>query len=128
MATTPSEAERSSQPHTDAQQSSPAVVTGQADTDTLPQFGVLDDTATQEILTALGDGPKRGRELVQMCEASRATIYRRVDSLDSVGLISAEMTSDTNGPRCKEFRLVRDRLTVTIDEGTISLAIDSSTQ
>lgn len=128
MATTSSEATRCSQPREDAHESSPAVLTSQTATHTLPQFDLLDDTATQEILTAVCNGPKRGRELVQRCEASRATIYRRVDRLESVGLLTAEVTSDTDGPRCKEFRLARDRLAVTIDGGTISLVIESTSK
>lgn len=127
MATTPSESKRRSQSHERAYEASPDVLTSQTAAHTPPQFDLLDDTATQEILTALCDGPKRGRELVRLCEASRATIYRRVDRLDSIGLLTADVTSDSSGPRCKEFRLVRDRLRVTIDGGTISLAVDSTT-
>lgn len=124
MATTPDKASQRRQPQKEAHDSSPDPLITQADTHTLPQFDLLDDTATQEILTALGDGPKRGRELVNLCGASRATIYRRVDSLETFGLITTEVTSDTDGHRCKEFRLLRDQLVVTINDGTISLVVE----
>jgi predicted transcriptional regulator len=84
-------------------------------------LGLLDDEYAREILTVLSVDPKQGRELVEVCEASRPTVYRRVNRLEDAGLVAAEMTVDPDGHHCKEFRLVRDRLTVTVEDGAITV-------
>lgn len=101
-------------------------LTTRADDQTPAQFDVLDDRYAREILTTLSDGPKRGRELTETCAASRTTIYRRINSLESIGLVNAETTLDPDGHHCKEFRLVRDKLAVTIENGTITVTVQSA--
>lgn len=101
-------------------------LTTRADDQTPAQFDVLDDRHTQEILTTLSDGPKRGRELTETCTASRTTIYRRINSLEAIGLVNAETTLDPDGHHCKKFRLVRDKLVVTIENGIITVTVQSA--
>jgi DNA-binding HxlR family transcriptional regulator len=84
-------------------------------------ISLLDDEHTQSILAALAGGPRRGRELIDACAASRPTVYRRLDSLTEAGLVTAETHVDPDGHHCKQFRLVRDRLTVRIEAGTVTV-------
>lgn len=91
------------------------------------RLSLLDDEYTQEVLVVLGRAPQRGRDLVTACEASRPTVYRRLNRLEEAGLVEAEMTVDPDGHHCKEFRLVRDRLTVVIEDGTITVTARPST-
>jgi DNA-binding HxlR family transcriptional regulator len=86
-----------------------------------PRMALLTDEFVRDILDVLGDGPKRGRDLAAACDASRSTIYRRINRLEDVGLVTAETTVDPDGHHCKEFRLVRDQLTVSVEDGSITV-------
>jgi predicted transcriptional regulator len=97
-------------------------------TDDVPvQLELLDDEYTREILAALGTGPQEGRELDDRCSASRATIYRRLNRLEEAGLVTTEMALDADGHHRKRFCLVRDRLTVAITDGAITVTAHPKT-
>jgi DNA-binding HxlR family transcriptional regulator len=92
-----------------------------SDSEAPTRLSLLDDEYARELLTTLTAGPMRGRELAARCEASRPTVYRRLNSLESAGLVATETSVDPDGHHCKEFRLVRDRLTVRIEDGAITV-------
>jgi DNA-binding PadR family transcriptional regulator len=69
----------------------------------------------------LADGSRHGRELAEMCDVSRATIYRRLNRLEAAGFITTELSYDSSGHHRKEFHLLRDRLTVTVDAGEMTV-------
>ena len=106
--------ERSTDPTEDS-------LVARSDSEAPERLSLLDDEYARDILTALTAGPLRGRELAARCDASRPTVYRRLDSLESAGLVATETTVDPDGHHCKEFRLVRDRLTVRIEDGAITV-------
>jgi DNA-binding transcriptional ArsR family regulator len=85
------------------------------------QLRLLDDAYAREILAALAETPLRGRDLIERCDASRSTVYRRLDRLQSAGLVTAETTADPNGHHCRTFRLVRSDLTVRVEDGAITV-------
>jgi len=97
-----------------------AVVVDACD-DVPAQLRLLDDEYAREILAALADAPMRGRDLIERCEMSRATVYRRLDRLRAAGFVTAETAVDPNGHHCQEFRLARDELTVRIENGTLTV-------
>jgi DNA-binding transcriptional ArsR family regulator len=82
---------------------------------------VLDDDHAREIVRALAAGPACGRRLSRACSASRPTVYRRLDALEDAGLVTADLRLDADGHHRKRFRLARDRLTVTIDDGALTV-------
>lgn len=102
------------------------------ETDSEPTSGspqvvsLLDDEHAREILTCLASGPKRGRELATACACSRATIYRRLNGLESVGLVTASLSIDPDGHHCKQFRLVHDQVTVHISGGSLTVVVDAA--
>lgn len=85
------------------------------------QLRLLDDEYAREILAALAGTPMRGRDLIERCEMSRATVYRRLDRLRAAGLVTAETAVDPDGHHCQEFRLARDELTVRIENGALTV-------
>jgi DNA-binding transcriptional ArsR family regulator len=95
-----------------------AVVVDACD-DVPAQLRLLDDEYAREILAALAGTPMRGRDLIERCEMSRATVYRRLDRLRAAGLVAAETAVDPDGHHCQEFRLARDELTVRIENGAL---------
>jgi len=85
------------------------------------QLDLLADDYARSLLESLGTGPMRGRELAADCEGSRATVYRRLDRLVEAGLVRTEMSLDPEGHHCKLFRLARDTLTVTVEDGGLTV-------
>lgn len=98
-------------------------------TDGVPaQLRLLDDEYTREILAALADAPLRGRDLIERCDASRSTVYRRLDRLRDAGFVAGETTLDPDGHHCEEFRLVRGEVTVRIDGGALTVVTRSAAE
>lgn len=85
------------------------------------QLDLLADDYARSLLAVLAAGPRRGRGLVADCEGSRATVYRRLGRLVEAGLVRAETTLDPDGHHCKEFRLARDSLTVSVEDGAVTV-------
>ena len=84
---------------------------------------LLDNEHTQHILKALCRGPQRGRDLIDACEASRATIYRRLNRLEAAGVVTTELYVDPDGHHCETYRLELDRLRVVVESGTVSVTV-----
>jgi DNA-binding transcriptional ArsR family regulator len=82
---------------------------------------VLDDDHAREILRTLADGPACGRQLSRTCAASRPTVYRRLDRLEDAGLVAFDLRLDADGHHRRRYRLARDRLTVTVEEGALTV-------
>lgn len=89
---------------------------------------LLDNEHTRNILKALCRGPQRGRDLIDTCEASRATIYRRLDRLEAAGLVATGLYVDPDGHHCETYRLRLDRLRVAVESGTVSVTVRSTTE
>ncbi|OYR40556.1 hypothetical protein DJ82_07390 [Halorubrum sp. Ib24] len=89
---------------------------------------LLDNEHTQNILEALCRGPKRGRDLIDACEASRATVYRRLDRLEAAGLVATELYVDPDGHHCETYQIRMDRLHVTVESGTVSVTVRLTTE
>lgn len=73
---------------------------------------LLDDPFTQSILAALDDGDKPARSLVESCEGSRPTVYRRLDRLEEAGVVESHTALHPDGHHRKEYALVVDELTL----------------
>jgi predicted transcriptional regulator len=87
---------------------------------------LLEDDHSREILTTLADGPRHARALADLCGVSRATVYRRLDRLESAGFITTELSPDPDGHHRREFHLLRDRVTVTLTGGTVAVTASPS--
>lgn len=88
---------------------------------------LLDDQYARSILTALTEGPKPARELVGACEGSRPTVYRRLDRLESAGLVASHTALHPDGHHRKEFSATVDRITLSLDDGEFVASLSSST-
>lgn len=83
------------------------------------QLRLLDDEYAREILVALADTPMRGRDLIERCEMSRATVYRRLDRLEDAGLVTSQLRYDPDGHHRREFELALDSIELRVDEGGV---------
>ena len=100
------------------QTSPPESPTGQ--TDDRPESNVsatellelLGDEYTHQVLGAVLERPRTGRELVEATDVSKATVYRRLDRLQAAGIVDARLELDTNGHHRKQFHATAESIQV----------------
>lgn len=88
---------------------------------------VLSDEYTHTLLEALSDSPQPARSLVEDCDMSRPTVYRRLNRLQEYGLVRTTTEINPDGHHRKLFEATLDRLTVGIgaDGPTVRLTIEN---
>lgn len=77
-------------------------------------LAVLAEEYTSEILAALGDEPTPAREIADSSGASRPTVYRRLNRLESIGAVETTTAPSPGGQRRKEFRLVLEEVELSL--------------
>ena len=82
---------------------------------------LLSDTYAQQILTTLADCPTAAATLAEELDASRPTVYRRLNSLESAGLIESTVALDADGHHRKRFHIVVDSANLTFDSSGIEI-------
>jgi DNA-binding HxlR family transcriptional regulator len=87
------------------------------------ELELLDYEYAVTLLRALTESPRRGRELIDDCDGSRSTVYRHLNRLVEEGFVTTETKLDPDGHHCKLFRLVRDTVTVTVEDGSITVTV-----
>jgi DNA-binding HxlR family transcriptional regulator len=65
---------------------------------------LLSDAYACRLLCVLDDGPLSADALVDRCEMSRPTVYRRLDRLTDVGLVEARQSVSPMGTHRRVFR------------------------
>lgn len=84
------------------------------DTDEL--LDLLGDEYTRRVVEALIDEGHTGRELIDVTGDSRATVYRRINDLQELGLIRTTQQLDPNGHHRKVFHLAVNELSVSVGD------------
>ncbi|RDZ62042.1 transcriptional regulator [Haloferax sp. Atlit-12N] len=99
-------------PLTDESDASPAT----DETDIPPEssdddlLDALGDEVSRDVLLACNRAPMTAEELAENCEVSESTIYRRLETLSSLGLI--ERTQRVNAPSKTCYETVVDGLSI----------------
>lgn len=75
---------------------------------------LLEDSYAQEILAALREEPRSARCLHQSLEASRATVYRRLDALEEAGLVTGQLSYDPGGNHRQVFHPTVSELEISV--------------
>lgn len=78
---------------------------------------LLDDEHVQMILEQTASEPKRARELADASNASRATVYRRLNRLEDAGLLTSRMAYDAEGHHHQVFRTTLEAATISLTDG-----------
>lgn len=84
---------------------------------------LLGDDYARRILTALSRRPMNARELTDATEMAKVTTYRRLDRLQSVGLVESRLVVDPNGHHHDRYRLACDRVEFTICDGRVDSSV-----
>ena len=80
---------------------------------------VLSDEYACRLLAALEEGPMGARNLAETCDMSRATAYRRLERLETLGFVTSEMAYDADGHHRKRYRLTLEELHLEIGAGGV---------
>jgi response regulator of citrate/malate metabolism len=101
---------------------------GEPDPEPEELLALLNAEYTQAILTAIQTEAKAARTLAEECNASRATVYRRLNRLQEAGLVDSDMVYDADGHHRAVFETTLDaiRLDVTASGLSASVMIDGA--
>jgi len=93
-------------------------------------LSLLADDYVRSILDALTDGPKPAAELADRCTASTVTIYRRLDRLETAGLVAVETQIAPDGNHRARYRARPASIAVSISEAGLTgdLTIESTAE
>lgn len=85
---------------------------------------LLGDEYAREILDALAAGPATATELVDRCDGSDVTIYRRLNCLEDAGVVRSTPKLSPNGNHCSRYEVVLERVTISMTEDGVAIEVD----
>lgn len=86
-------------------------------------LSVLEDDCGRRLLEQVAAEAKPARALVDAVDASRATVYRRLNALEDAGLVETATQYDEDGHHRKVFRATLERVTLELDDGGLSATV-----
>jgi DNA-binding transcriptional ArsR family regulator len=89
-------------------------------------LALLDDDYSRAILETLHAEASPARDLVDACDASRATVYRRLNRLEDAGLVRSRLAYDPDGHHRTVFEAALDTVTVDLDEDGLALTVSTA--
>jgi len=91
--------------------------------DTSEVLSLLSDEYAREMLNVLVEESLSARALSERLDMSRATVYRRLNRLESAGVIESSMVVDPQGHHRKQFSVVVDRMQLAFHADGVSLEV-----
>ncbi|ELZ16906.1 transcriptional regulator TrmB [Natrinema thermotolerans DSM 11552] len=92
--------------------------------DTETALDLLSDDHARRLLDELDGNQLSATELAERADSSRATVYRRLDSLEDAGLVRSAMSVRADGHHRQRYHIAVDR--VRLEFGSDGLAIEAS--
>ena len=86
-------------------------------------FDVLASRTAREILVLAAEEPVSVRQLAEACDASRPTIYRRINKLTEYELLDETVTIGGPGPHRGTYRTNMDRICFDIEDDDFVVTI-----
>ena len=86
-------------------------------------FQLLADDYARQILLAADQQPRTAKDLSSICDASLATIYRRVSTLRDNGLVDEHSTVADDGSHRRVFETTLEELHLELSDGDLDLSV-----
>ncbi|MBX0297612.1 winged helix-turn-helix domain-containing protein [Haloarcula nitratireducens] len=86
---------------------------------------VFADDYSRMILLAADEEPRTAKDLSDVCDASLATIYRRLSTLREHDLVTVHSTVGSGGEHKQLFETTIDAFHVSISEGDLDLSVET---
>jgi DNA-binding transcriptional ArsR family regulator len=96
------------------------------DSDPTAVLSVLDDEHARAILAAASTEPMSASELSEVCDASTATVYRRIDDLTELGLLEESISVRPDGNHHSVYRATLERFTLELADGEFTTEVETS--
>ncbi|WP_336037465.1 ArsR/SmtB family transcription factor [Halobacterium yunchengense] len=94
------------------------------DSDPTAVLSLLDDEHARAILAAASTEPMSASELSEACEASTATVYRRIDDLTDHGLLEESINVRADGNHHRVYRATFRRFTLELEDGEFGTEVE----
>ena len=89
-------------------------------------MALLDDEYARAILAHLTAEPMSADELCTACEISDSTVYRRLNRLQEVDLVTERQELDPDGHHFKRYVATVERVSITFADGTYEVTVTRS--
>lgn len=90
-------------------------------------FRLLADEYARCILVRTSAAALSAKELAEDCDASLSTVYRRAEALQAEGLLAERTELDDDGHHYTSYEATVGGLTITFEDGTMSMDITEDT-
>lgn len=84
---------------------------------------LLADDCARTILEATAREPQSASALIQQCDASKTTVYRRLEELEEHDLVAVRQQPDEDGHHYKVYAARLDRAVITLTQDGIELSL-----
>lgn len=93
--------------------------------DTVPAdvFALLDDEYARGILRATNNKPMPARHLAEELDASRSTVYQRIERLQALDLLAESTEVDPDGHHRSVYEARLDRVVVELSEDDFTVTV-----
>lgn len=116
---------RQSASSSDAEATQRSVRSDDVDVSTADLLELLADDYAREILTALSSEPMSASDVIEATGITKVTTYRRLDRLESAGLVASTMVIDPDGHHHARYRLCCDRVNVRFGEDGVDSSVST---
>ena len=86
-------------------------------------LSALDDEYARRILTATDQRPMSAKQLSEACDASLPTIYRRIDRLSELNLLTERPEFRDEGRHYSVYEATLDRVVIDLDDGELNISM-----
>jgi predicted transcriptional regulator len=86
-------------------------------------LSLMSDDYARRILDALGAQSLSARELTDRMDASRATVYRRLDKLEEAGIVESTMEIHPEGHHRKQFQITVDHVNLAFEPDGVTVNV-----
>ena len=85
---------------------------------------LLEDEYARAILAETSRKPLSADELVERCDASSPTIYRRINRLQEFDMLDEQQTPQPDGHHYRRFSARLERVTIELHDGEYMVSVD----